>query len=137
MKKVNEIVLSAREIGKAYTEALRFLSLSRRIISDQTVGHRTDRLPSRHPNTIRPRSTNRASIVRLCAQFFKTSRSSSEHSGTGAVLGKGTSFAQSPPSGRLYPVRIPPRCRLEPTKFRVFQQLTKAGNVAHFLVFAE
>jgi len=36
MKKVNEIVSSAREIGKAYTEALRFLSLSRRIISDQT-----------------------------------------------------------------------------------------------------
>ena len=44
MKKVNEIVSSAREIGKAYTEALRFLSLSRRIISDQTVGDRTDRL---------------------------------------------------------------------------------------------
>jgi len=44
MNKVNEIVLSAREIGKAYTEALRFLRLSRRIISDQTVGDRTDRL---------------------------------------------------------------------------------------------
>src|SRR6058998_643122 len=50
--------------------------------------------PSRHPHTIRARSTNRASIVLLCAQFFKTSRSSSEHFGTGAVLGKGTSFAQ-------------------------------------------
>src|SRR5213594_4136775 len=51
--------------------------------------------PSTHPSTIRARSTNRASIVRLRAQSFKTSRSSSEHSGTGAVLGKGTSFAQS------------------------------------------
>ena len=36
VKKHDEIVLSEQEIGKAYTEALRFLSLSRGIISDQT-----------------------------------------------------------------------------------------------------
>jgi hypothetical protein len=39
--------------------------------------------PSRHPNTIRARSTNRASIVRLCDQSSKIWRSSCEHSGTG------------------------------------------------------
>jgi hypothetical protein len=49
--------------------------------------------PSRHPKTILARSTNRASIVRLCAQSSKTWRSSREHSGTGAVFGKGTPFA--------------------------------------------
>jgi hypothetical protein len=42
MKKHNEIVLSEQEIGKAYTEALRFLSLSRRIISDQTRQYMAD-----------------------------------------------------------------------------------------------
>jgi hypothetical protein len=31
--------------------------------------------------------------VRLCAQSSKTWRSSREHSGTGAVFGKGTPFA--------------------------------------------
>jgi len=42
MKKTNEVALNEKEISKSYTQALRFISLSRGTISDQTRQYMAD-----------------------------------------------------------------------------------------------
>jgi len=42
MKKTNEVALNEKEISKTYTQALRFISLSRGDISDQTRQYMAD-----------------------------------------------------------------------------------------------